>query len=318
MDNICLSMAPIQGITNYIFRNCFQKYFGNIDIYYAPYLRIDKASLFSESKKRDVFPENNKDINLIPQIMVNNTSDFLQLSSYLYDLGYPSINWNLGCPYPMVTNRKLGAGLLPHPDLIISILEFVLPKIQQTVSIKLRSGLTDHSIVPTLLPRLNDYPLSEIIVHPRFAKQLYKEKADSDLFESLIKKTNHKLCYNGDITSPDNFLEIQKKFPRVSSFMIGRGIISDPFLAQKLKSSEDLTKEKKKKVFIEFHSELYDKTVEKLSDPSTAIIHLKGYWEYFSNLFTNQHKVFKAIKKSTSPTKYQNAINSIFDNEDIN
>ncbi len=317
MKDITLSMAPIQGITNYIFRNCFEKYFGGIEVYYAPYLRIDKARLFTDSKKRDILPENNNKINLIPQIMVNNPADFIQLAEYLNDLGYSSLNWNLGCPYPMVTNRKLGAGLLSDPDLIVEILDNVLPKIKQDVSIKLRTGLTDHSAIPDLLPRLNNYPLSEIIIHPRYARQMYKGIADTTLFSSLPDLTKHKVCYNGDITTLESFNKKQKEFTQIKDFMIGRGLIADPFLAQKIKVTVNIQPEEKKEIFKSFHAELFEKTVDKLSDPAMAVIHMKAYWEYFSNLFTNQHKVYKAIKKSNSPKKYKNAIARIFEEEEL-
>lgn len=312
-----LSVAPIQGITDYIFRNAFARYFNGIDKYYAPYLRLDKDLQFKESKLRDILPENNQTTGLIPQIMTNSAVEFSYMADRLLDFGYTELNWNLGCPYPMVTNRKLGAGLLPHHEEICSILDNVLSKTNMKVSIKMRSGLADDSQIETLLPLLNTYPLSEIIIHPRYAKQLYKGIADINIYKKCIALTQHKLCYNGDIDSLNYFCKLKPETGRTNHFMIGRGIVTNPFLAKKIKTnSSESINDQQLKNFWDFEHEIFESIQSRLSGPTQVLTKMKGYWEYFAHAFTNSHKVYKRFKKAKNINAYHEAISYIKNNEE--
>lgn len=312
-----LSLAPIQGITNHIFRNALHKHIGGVDKYYAPYLRIDKEKHFRPSKQYDILPENNPDLTLIPQIMVNNSADFLKLAEFIESLGYTELNWNLGCPYPMVTNRKLGAGLLPHHTTIIEILNHVLPKIKISVSIKMRSGLTDDTELEKLLPKLNPFPLSEIIIHPRFAKQLYKEKANPELFKACSHLSAHQLAYNGDVFSPDSFRTYKKQIPAIDHFMLGRGLVANPFLARQIRSAKGFDIQEASEQFQSFHNELFENTQKMLRSEGQTLLRMKSYWGYFSHGFSNNRKAYKLIKKSNSFNKYHEATRRIFKEQSL-
>jgi tRNA-dihydrouridine synthase B len=311
-----ISLAPIQGITDYVFRNTFHSYFSSVDYYYAPYLRIDRDKQIKPSKLKDILPEVNLNLHVIPQMLVNNSSDFIYLANFLFDLGYSEINWNLGCPYPMVTNRQLGAGLLTHHDKILGILDSALPKINGRISIKMRTGLTNNKEIEQLLPKFNSYSVTEIIIHPRFAKQLYKEKADLEIFESCIGLTSHKLCYNGDIDSSQTFRNYQNRLSTIDRFMIGRGLVANPFLAEECKGNVAKDSEMKKEIFEKFYQSLYEAYLLKLNDKNFVLARMKAFWEYFSQSFSNSHKVFKKIKKASTSDKYHDAIQQIFNQEE--
>lgn len=311
-----LSIAPIQGITDYVYRNTYNSYFEGIDNYYAPYLRIDKNLQFKSSKLNDILPENNPNIKLIPQIMTNNSKEFIYMADFLFDLGYKELNWNLGCPYPMVTNRNLGAGLLPLHESILQILDEVLDKVKVKVSIKMRSGLKDDTELAALLPKLNAYSISELIIHPRYAKQLYKEQANIDLYSDCMQLTNHKLCYNGDINSLESFQHISCKTGRTDSFMLGRGIISNPFLASQIKHNSNQLTSEQIKLFWSFQEDIFEAIQNRLSGPTQVLTRMRSYWEYFSQSFTNSHKVYKRFKKAKNIAAYHDAISYIKNNEE--
>jgi len=167
--------APLQESTDYVYRNAHSKFFGSVDKYFAPYIVRQNDGSIKKSHSRDIQESNNIGYTLVPQILAGNTNDFVFLAKVLQDNGYSEINWNLGCPYPMVTNKGLGAGLLIHPDKIKAILEESLPQISTKVSVKLRTGLTSHDDILKVAMVLKEFPLSDIILHPRFAKQLYKD-----------------------------------------------------------------------------------------------------------------------------------------------
>lgn len=307
-SSITLSLAPIQGITNYSFRNLFHKYFKGVDKYYTPYLRMDKKLEIEPKKLKDILPENNQSLPVIPQIMVNTSKAFFYLSEILSDFGYTEVNWNLGCPYPMVTNRMLGAGLLTDHNKIVSILNDVVDSINMNISIKIRSGLTDSSEVEKILPKLDAYPLSEIIIHPRYAKQLYKDNADVDLYSTCLGLSKHKLGYNGDITDKSSFLTIKEKTGNTSHFMLGRGLIANPFLAEQIKSGEQNKFNLNLSNFWGFENELFQAVSERVSGEGQIAMHMANYWSYFSQSFSNSSKVFKRFKKARKLSAYYDGV----------
>lgn len=100
--------APMEGITGYIFRNAHHACFPSVDRYYTPFISPNQNRPMSPKEKRDVLPENNRNIPLIPQILTNNATQFLQAAKVLADMGYEEVNLNLGCPSATVVNKREG------------------------------------------------------------------------------------------------------------------------------------------------------------------------------------------------------------------
>ena len=310
-----LLSSPLQGFTDYIFRNAFHKYFGGIDTFYAPYIRMDRAIVIKGSYQRDLNPENNESLNLIPQVMTNDADKFLFVVNYIQDLGYTELNWNLGCPYPMVTKRGMGSGLICEPQKIDHILGRVHNETNVTVSMKMRLGYENAEEILNAFPILDKYPLKNIAIHARLGKQLYKGGVDLDAFQRCIDKAKHKLYYNGDITSVERFREMQERFPSIDHFMIGRGLIADPFLPSMIKNNSLDYPENRWEIFREFHDTIYHDYDAILSGPTPIKMKMQGFWEYFSKSFSNPQKTYKKIKKAGNPRNYQQAVNEILNSE---
>jgi tRNA-dihydrouridine synthase B len=310
---IKLISSPLQGFTDFRFRNTFNKYFSGIDTFYTPYIRFDKNSEIKPAWKRDILPENNTGIDVVPQIMTNNTDEFLFVAKYILELGYKELNWNLGCPYPMVTNRGLGSGMLCDPGKIDSILNRVFNESDILVSIKMRLGYKSSGEILRILPILEAYPLKCIAIHPRIGKQLYKGEVDLGSFQKCIDNTSHLVYYNGDITSVDGFNKLAGRFPTINHWMIGRGIISDPFLPQMLKNNTTEYPENRMEIFKNFHNALFFEYSQVLSGPGHIIMKMLLFWEYFIYAFSNSPKGLKKIKKARSLGAYEEAVQSILE-----
>ncbi|MBQ0787423.1 MAG: tRNA-dihydrouridine synthase family protein, partial [Oceanihabitans sp.] len=228
--SITLLSSPLQGFTDFRFRNAFHHYFGGIDTFYAPYIRLNGKLKIKQSYQLDLQPENNTTLEVIPQVMTNDADEFLFVVKYVQSLGYKELNWNLGCPYPMVTKSGMGSGLICNPTKIDEILKRAHNETDITVSMKMRMGYDHAEEILDTFPILDQYPLKNIAIHARIGKQLYKGPVDLDAFERCIPSTKHKLYYNGDITSVGAFKKMEARFPSIDHFMIGRGLIADPFL----------------------------------------------------------------------------------------
>jgi len=306
-----LLASPLQGFTDFRFRNAFNNIFGGIDTFYAPYIRLNGNLAIKASYERDLLPENNVGLELIPQIITNDAEEFLFVAKYVQQLGYKELNWNLGCPYPMVTKCGMGSGLINDPERIDNILKKVQAESDIIVSMKMRLGYENTEEILQVLPILEKYPIKNVAIHARIGKQLYKGGVHLDAFQECINQTKLKLYYNGDITSVAKFHEMQERFPSIDHWMIGRGLISDLFLPSMIKSNTTQYPKNKLELFKEFHDTLFQNYSESLSGSSHLLLKMYHLWEYFSVLFSNPRKALKKIKKAGSIKNYQAAVNEI-------
>ena len=310
-----LLSSPLQGFTDFRFRNAINKYFGGIDTYYSPYIRLNGKLVIKPSYERDLLPENNIGLEVIPQIITNNADEFLFVAKYVKDLGYKELNWNLGCPYPMVTKSGMGSGLICNPEKINHILDKVHSESDIIVSMKMRLGYDTTEEILHVLPILDTYPIKNIAIHARIGKQLYKGGVHLDAFQQCIDNTKHKLYYNGDIKSVAKFREMQERFPTIDHWMIGRGLISDPFLPSMIRQNTLEYPNNKIELFSAFHDTLYGIYSESLSGSTHLLLKMYHLWEYFAVTFSNPHKVLKKIKKAQSIRNYELAVAEIFKSE---
>lgn len=316
MDHTLLS-SPLQGFTDFRFRNAQNKLFGGIDTFYSPYIRLNGKMVIKPSYERDLLPENNLDLEVIPQVITNDADEFLFVANYVRQLGYKELNWNLGCPYPMVTKSGMGSGLISNPEKINNILHRAHTESDIIVSMKMRLGYDNSEEILDVLPILDTYPIKNIAIHARIGKQLYKGGVNLDAFQQCVDNTKHKLYYNGDITSVAKFHEMQERFPSIDHWMIGRGLISDPFLPSMIKNNTTEYPANKLELFSTFHDTLYAIYSESLSGSTHILLKMYHLWEYFSITFSNPHKVLKKIKKAQSIRNYEAAVAEIFKNEKI-
>ncbi|MBE7630184.1 tRNA dihydrouridine synthase [Tenacibaculum piscium] len=310
-----LLSSPLQGFTDFRFRNAQHKYFGGIDTYYAPYIRLNGKMVIKSSYKRDLLPENNNTLTVIPQVITNDPDEFLFVAKYVQSLGYKELNWNLGCPYPMVTKSGMGSGLICNPAKIDEVLQKAHNESDILVSMKMRMGYENSEEILNSFPILDKYPLKNIAIHARIGKQLYKGGVDLDAFQKCIDVAKHQLYYNGDITNVAGFKAMQERFPSIDHFMIGRGLIADPFLPQMIKDNTTEYPEDRWQRFEAFHNEIYQQYDEALSGPTPIKMKMLGFWEYFSKSFDNPQKTYKQIKKAGNQKKYQLAVKEILSNE---
>lgn len=312
---ITLLSSPLQGFTDYRFRNAFHHYFGGIDTFYAPYIRLDGKMVIKSTYQRDLQPENNTTLEVIPQVMTNDADGFLFVVNYIQQLGYKELNWNLGCPYPMVTKQGMGSGLICDPAKIDHILERVHNETDVIVSMKMRMGYENPEEILDVFPILDKYPLKNIAIHARIGKQLYKGGVNLEAFQRCVDSTKHKLYYNGDITTIAKFKEMQERFPSIDHFMIGRGLIADPFLPSMIKNNTTKYPANRWDIFSEFHDTIYQQYDAALSGPTPIKMKMLGFWEYFSQSFSNPQKTYKKIKKAGNPRAYTQAVTEILKSE---
>ena len=146
----------------------------------------------------------------------------------------------------------------------------------------------------------------------RIGKQLYKGGTNLEAFQKCLDNSKHKMYYNGDITSVAAFYKLQERFPSIDHWMIGRGLIADPFLPNMLKNNTTEYPKNRFDIFNEFHDRIYQEYDAALSGPTPIKMKMLGFWEFFSQSFANPQKTYKKIKKANSPKNYQKTVKNIF------
>ncbi|KAF0156778.1 MAG: dhs1 [Syntrophaceae bacterium] len=279
----------------------------------APFISSSKKMKPVNNLLREFYPDKNTGIPTIPQIMSSDPDDFTKLANALYDIGCGTVNWNIGCPFRMVVKKGRGAGMLCHPDRIESFLEKTMPALKPGLSIKLRLGLTYPDEVLQLIPIFNQYPLEELIIHPRTGVQMYAGDVDLDMFEQCLGLSKHRIVYNGDINSFEKWEMLTKRFGSIERWMIGRGLLGNPFLAEKIKFNTEKPYDEKIKIIRIFHDHLFDEYSKILYGPSHITNKMKEIWTYMGGFFENGEKIRKKINKTHHRDNYVDVVNKFFD-----
>lgn len=306
-------LAPLEGITGWIYRNAVNQCFGGFDKYFIPFIKPNQKGHFSSREKKDVFPENNVGMRAVPQILTNNAEDFLRTASKLKSLGYEEINLNLGCPSRTVVTKGRGAGFLAYPERLKVFLDTVFERCEIKISIKTRLGMDDPEEFTELMEIYSGYPLTELIIHPRVQKDFYKNVPNLDVFEWALSKSDVPVCYNGDVFSVGDFRNIAERFESADSVMMGRGVLADPSLARQIKGGERASKEELRR----FHDLLYAGYCDEMSGDRTILYKMKEMWSYLAPVFADGGKYAKKIKKAEKCAVYEKIVDEMFDRSEL-
>lgn len=306
-------LAPMEGITGHIYRNSYEKYFHNIDKYFTPFIVPNQSVSLKTKELKDLLPQNNKGLNIVPQILTNDAEGFILTANKLKQLGYEEINLNLGCPAGTVVSKRRGSGFLAYPEELDKFLDEIYKSDNMKISIKTRLGKERADEFYKLIEIYNKYPLEELIIHPRTREDFYGNTPNLEVFKDALKLSKHSICYNGDIFTLNSYNKIINEFPEVNKVMLGRGILANPGLIGEIKNNEFANKE----IIKMFHDEIFEKYTILLNEDKNAMYRMKELWGYMSHIFTNNKKYYKKIKKAQKAIDYKNAVNSLFIEQDI-
>lgn len=306
-------LAPIQGITDRIYRDLFAAHFSGVDTAVAPFVSASKRMKDVRKLLVELDPGKNTGLPVIPQIMSSNPDDFIRLADVLHDMGYGTVNWNLGCPFSLIVKKGRGAGMLCYPGMVESFLEKTMPAIKTKLSIKLRLGLKYPDEILELIPIFNRFGIEELIIHPRTAGQMYDGEVDLDMFGQCLDLLKHRVVYNGDIDSAEKLEMLKSRFGAVGRWMLGRGLIANPFLAEKIKSNTEKPYNEQIKIMRVFHDDLFNEYSKVLSGPSHITCKMKEIWTYMAGFFENGAKIRKRIWKTHHRDNYIDVVNKVFD-----
>ena len=294
--------APLEGLTDRIYRQVHHKYFAGIDRYYMPFLSPTQSHSLSGKEKRELPPASEDVPGTVPQILSKVPADFLWAAELCADRGYTEVNLNAGCPSGTVTAKGKGAGMLKDLSELRRFLDAIFTASPLPISVKTRIGMTDPEEFPSILELYNDYPIRELTVHPRVGKQFYKGQVDLNMFQYAVEHGKASLCYNGDLRSKEDIASISERFPTVQAVMIGRGLIANPGLLTGVK----------KEHLRAFHAELLDAYCTTFQSEHNAMCRMKELWSLMVQSFSDSEKQAKALRKAKHLPEFEGIIQEIF------
>lgn len=323
VDTKKIYMAPMEGVTGFIYRNTFARFFSGIDKYYTPFISPGEHRNFKSRELKDVLPDNNAGLNVAVQMLTNNAEHFIVTARKLMDFGYREVNLNLGCPSGTVVAKGKGSGFLSFPKKLDAFLDEIYSGLADTgldISVKTRIGRYEQDEFYELLDIYNKYPISELIIHPRVQKDMYKNAPRMEIFDYAVEHSKNPLVYNGDICTVEDYerfaghylknaenvldepesdkernnKESDKKSANITAVMLGRGLVSNPGLAGQIVSGSCPDRSTLK----DFFDALVWAYRAEIPDEKNVVFKIKENLFYLVNLFEDKETYWKRIRKS--------------------
>ena len=295
--------APLEGLTDSIYRRLHHKYFPGLDRYYMPFLSPTIHRHLTHREDRELPIAASVPFTAIPQVLTKVPEDFLWAAQVCRDRGYEEVNLNIGCPSGTVVAKGKGSGMLRSPQELDRFFDAIFSASPVPVSVKTRLGVEDPKEFPALMEVFNRYPIRELTVHPRVRKEFYNGSVHMEWFDYAVENSKNPLCYNGDILTLAQAEAIGEKYPQVEAVMIGRGLVADPGMVT------GFTDVKKLEAFMNELMEVY--TVE-FGGARNAIFRLKENWGFLHDRFEGSEKLWKRLRKTTDAAEFQSITAEIF------
>lgn len=329
-------MAPMEGLTGYVYRNAYQKHYGGVTRYFTPFLTNKKMN---HRELNDILPEHNQGMEVVPQILANRADDFCCIAGQLREYGYHMVNLNLGCPSGTVVARNRGAGFLAFPEELDAFLDEIFTRCQSKISVKTRIGRDAWEEWERLLAIYEKYPLEELIIHPRVQKDFYNNTVNLEAYGLAERTSRHALCCNGDICTVEDFKDRAARFPETKRMMLGRGLLKNPGLIEEIRRSMDVSggadvletqeqppqgvpklpetsrlhdTEQKKARLRAFHDDILCGYQAVMYGDRPTLFKMKELWVYLGESFSAPEKYLKKIKKTERIREYELIVDALF------
>lgn len=289
--------APMEGLTDSIFRSAHSKYFSGIDRYYIPFISPTVHRELTAREARDLPTADSIAYTAVPQILTKNAEDFLWAAQQCASRGYGEVNLNLGCPSGTVVSKGKGAGMLKDIEALDAFLDAVYENAPVPISVKTRLGLTDPEEFEALLEIFNRYPIAQLTVHSRVRADFYDRPIREEWFSFAVEHSKNPLCYNGNILSAKQAEDVAARYENLDAVMIGRGLIADPGMFTPGGTQREALRG--------YHDELLQSYMAAFGSARNTMFRMKEFWRYLHVRFEGSEKLWKRLRKTTDFTQFQ-------------
>lgn len=306
-NDICL--APLRGVTVRTFRNIHATYFRAPDRAVSPFISTVSGAKIKPVLLQDVNPALEQRVPLVPQVIGKDPVQLRTLLKAFKDLGYTCADLNAGCPWPFIIKKSRGAGLMRDERLFAAMLEVGCEEMPNGFSVKVRLGVDKPTLLAERMPLINSFPLREVAIHARTAKQMYEGTVLLDAFEQTFPLCKHPVVYNGDIRTAENLKLLKARFPTISRWMIGRGLAANPFLMEDIRGTDQVPRDPKRLyAFLEAYLSACE---QELHGPSSVLGRMKELWSYLKAYFPQGETLWSNIKICRTIDEYRRTLSGL-------
>ena len=295
--------APMEGITDSVYRRLHHKYFPGVDAYYMPFLSPTVHRQLTNREARELPHADTVGFYAVPQLLTKVSEDFLWAAQVCKDRGYDEVNLNLGCPSGTVVAKGKGSGMLRDLEILDRFLDEIFSATHLPISVKTRIGINEPDEFPSILEIYNRYPIKELTIHPRVRRAFYKGSVDMEMFHYAQANTAIPLCYNGNLCTNAEIAAFSAEFPQIGSVMLGRGLIADPGMLAPAGTTVDALEA--------FYNELTEEYIREFGGPRNAMFRLKENWRFTVCMFEGHEKLKKKLLKTTDIQEFRSITQQI-------
>ncbi len=296
--------APLEGLTDSIYRRLHHRFFPGVDRYYTPFFSPTVHRALTPREARELPPAESVDFAAVPQLLTKVPEDFLWMTGVCRDLGYTEVNLNVGCPSGTVTAKGKGAGMLRNLAELDAFLEQIFAKTCLPISVKTRIGFYSPTEFAEILSVYNRYPICQLIVHPRVREVFYNGPVDMESFDLALQESKAPVCYNGSLCTKAELAAFSETYPQVESVMVGRGLIADPGLFTSGGTTAGALEA--------FHDALLEAYIAEFGGSRNAMFRMKENWRHWLCKFHDSEKLGKRLRKTTDVAEYKAITREIF------
>ena len=288
--------APMEGLTDSVYRRQHHRFFGGVDRYYMPFFSPTVHRTLTPREVRELPEASSLPFCAVPQVLTKDPGDFLWAAEVCRDLGYEQINLNIGCPSGTVVAKGKGSGMLRDLEELARFFDRVFAASPLPISVKTRIGLESAEEFPAILELYNRYPIQELTIHPRVRRQFYDGDVYREWFAYAMEHSVNPLCFNGDIHTISDIDALQDQYPGLNAVMIGRGLIADPGM---LCGGTDIGS------LEAFLNALMDDYEVAFSSCRNALFRMKENWAHLHDRFEGSEKLWKKMRKTTDANEFR-------------
>lgn len=185
--------------------------------------------LLSDARTRSGVPVHVQLLGSDPVCMAENAARAVEL-------GAPAIDLNFGCPAKTVNRHGGGAVLLDEPDRVYQVVSAVRQAVPSAipVSAKMRLGNLDGELALDNARSIEAAGAAWLTVHGRTKSQGYRPPAFWDQIGVIRQTVALPVIANGEVWTAEDADRCVKE-SGCEAIMLGRGAVSDPFLARRLR-----------------------------------------------------------------------------------